>query len=106
MNINNLIAIPLEALVKPENSPIYADKNQLASMPPSYIVKAECDPMADEVELFHCLLKEAGAVTKLRMYEGMPHGFHAFHQLQAARDEMRETAGGLLWLMSLPRDLA
>ncbi|KAF9889639.1 hypothetical protein FE257_007147 [Aspergillus nanangensis] len=101
INLNGLIAIPVEDLIKPENSPIYASKEQLAGMPPTYIVQAECDPMADEVALFHSLLKEAGVVTRLQMYNGMPHGFHAFHQLEAARQEMKDTAAGLSWLLTL-----
>lgn len=33
--------------------------------------------------------------------QGMPHGFHAFHNLKVARDEMVDTAEGLKWLLSL-----
>jgi acetyl esterase/lipase len=62
-------------------------------MPPTYIVLASCDPMADEVELFHELLAESGVESTLKKYKGMPHGFHNFHGLQAAREEMKESAG-------------
>lgn len=72
-------------------------------MPPTYFVEAPCDPCADEVVLFADLLREAGVKVKVQSYQGMPHGFHAHHVLQAARDEMKDTAEGVEWMIELDR---
>jgi hypothetical protein len=49
IHLNKLIAIPIKELHKPYNFPIFASKEELARMPPTYIVEAACDLVVNEV---------------------------------------------------------
>ena len=100
-NLINLLAVPEREVTNAHNFPIFGSKEELSRMPPTYFVGAGCDPCIDELELFANLLREAGVTVKVRIYQGVPHGFHAHHVLQAARDEMNDTAEGVNWLIGL-----
>lgn len=98
-----LVPLPREAIVNPYNFPIFASNSELKDFPVSYIETAECDPLADEAALFAKKLKEARVPTMVKMYKGMPHGFHVHHILQAARDEMADLGAGLRWILEQTR---
>ena len=94
-----LVPLPREAIVDPYNFPIFASTAELKSFPPAYIETCECDPLADEAELFAKKLEDAGVPTIVKTYKGMPHGFHVHHVLQVARDEMVDLGAGLRWIL-------
>jgi acetyl esterase/lipase len=63
-DVMNILALPISDLTNPHDFPIFASPNELKErMPPTYIVLASCDPMANEVALFHKLLDESGVET-------------------------------------------
>ncbi|KAL5610614.1 hypothetical protein FOBRF1_006731 [Fusarium oxysporum] len=99
IQVEDLLKIPTAKHTDPWNFPIWADN--LEVMPPTYLVGAGCDPFADDVLLYSELLTKAGVPNKAKIYEGVPHGFHSYHELQEAKDEMQETAEGLKWLIQL-----
>lgn len=90
-----------EEATDPNNFSIFASTEQLKGLPPMYFVEAELCPCVDEIGILKDSLTKAGVTFKSAIYEGVPHGFHAFHSLKAARQEMVDTANGMKWLLSL-----
>ena len=83
-----------------EDFPIFASTIELSRMPPTHFVHATADPCADDILYFQRRLTEAGVEATVATYEGMPHGFHAYHVLSAARQEMKDTANALKKLIA------
>ena len=57
------------------------------------------DILKDDPLVFDMRLKKAGVRSKFRMYEGMPHWFHAFPQLKMSHVMLAETVEGIKWLI-------
>lgn len=55
--------------------------DDLAGMPPTLVVLAECDVLADEGRAFADALERAGVPVTLRTAEGVTHGFIRLHNL-------------------------
>ncbi|KAJ7803887.1 alpha/beta hydrolase fold-domain-containing protein [Mycena olivaceomarginata] len=71
------------------------------NLPPAYIQICGLDPLRDEALLYERLLREDGIKTKLDIYPGLPHGFHAFFpQLAASRKWDVDFRAGLGWLLA------
>ena len=66
----------------------------LSKFPPSYIVTAERDCFRDDGKVLDLRLRESGVRSKLDYYEGLPHYFHAFPGLSAAREMMDKAVEG------------
>jgi acetyl esterase/lipase len=77
---------PDEALWRePFASPLRGD---LSSFPPSCVVPAGIDPLYDDNVLFADALRRAGREVEVHDYEGMPHDFLLFPQLEPLTDVM------------------
>jgi len=62
-------ANPADPLVSP------IKRQNLAGLPPAFIVTAEYDPLRDEGEIYARKLADAGVPVKTHRYEGAGHGF-------------------------------
>ena len=62
-------------------------QTELASMPPTIVITAECDVLRDEGEAYAQRLSAAGVAVTARRVEGLPHGFIRLHNLVGAADD-------------------
>jgi len=70
---------------EPYCSPLRATEEQLARLPPSFVLVDEVDVLRDEGEAYAARLRAAGnAVTTVR-YDGIPHDFMMLNPLSATR---------------------
>ena len=99
--MNDFLKFPADIATNPHYFPINGTKAEIASLPPAYLVAAGCDPLCDDAVLLGKLLGEAGVQSKVKVWDGVPHGFHGFFFLEKAYDEMVDTANGMKWLLSL-----
>jgi acetyl esterase len=83
-----------EDRTNPWASPLLA--NDLAGLPPAFILTAECDPLRDEGEAYGRKLQAAGGHAEILEYKGMPHGFFSFAAaLEGGRRAMADSADRL-----------
>jgi acetyl esterase len=69
---------------EPLASPLRASDEQLAGLPPAFVIVDEADVLRDEGEAYAARLRAAGvAVTTVR-YNGIPHDFMMLNPLSAA----------------------
>ncbi|KAJ7899788.1 alpha/beta hydrolase fold-domain-containing protein [Mycena leptocephala] len=81
----------------PEASPLLLSHENL---PAAYMQVAGLDPLRDEGLLYARLLREHGMKTKLDVYPGVPHAFHAsFPQLSISRKWEADIRAGIMWLL-------
>ncbi|KAH7129574.1 Alpha/Beta hydrolase protein [Dactylonectria estremocensis] len=103
VDMYKLMTFPEGSLTDPWNFPVFASEEELARHPPIFITGAGCDPIIDDLYLFKDLLEKAGVPVQLKVHEGVPHGFHGFHMLKAAKEEMQDTPAGVKWLLGFSR---
>ncbi|KAF8257596.1 hypothetical protein EI94DRAFT_1629064, partial [Lactarius quietus] len=85
--------------IDPEISPILASSH--ANLPPTFFQICGLDPIRDEAFLYDRLLREAGCKTYVKVYPGLPHGFHAHYQtLKASEQYQFDVRTGLHWLLN------
>ena len=75
----------LERRGEPYASPLRAREEQLAELPPAFVIVDEADVLRDEGEAYAARLREAGvAVTTVR-YDGTTHDFMMLNPLSASQ---------------------
>ncbi|KAF7341799.1 Esterase/lipase/thioesterase [Mycena sanguinolenta] len=83
----------------PELSPLLADH---VGLPPLYIQICGLDPLRDEGLLYERVLREQDVRTKLDIYPGVPHGFHALWPgMTASKKWEEDVRAGVRWILAL-----
>ncbi len=78
----------------PDVSPLFAD--DLAGLPPAYVITAEYDPLRDEGRAYAEKLEAAGVAVEYVNYSTMIHGFFGFQALVNASGEAIRVTGEAL----------
>ncbi|HYH88833.1 MAG TPA: alpha/beta hydrolase fold domain-containing protein, partial [Solirubrobacteraceae bacterium] len=79
---------------QPDTSPLRAD--DLAGLPPTFVLTAEFDVLRDEGEALAGKLREAGVDVTHRRYDGTIHGFWRWMAgTEESRRAITETGGAL-----------
>ena len=77
-------------------SPLYAEDEDIADLPPVLVMTAEFDPLRDEGEAYARRLEQAGVSVRLKRYDGQIHGFFTLDAfLDAAKAAVDEAAAAL-----------
>jgi len=75
----------------PEASPLLADDEEFAGLPPSLVLVAGCDPLRDEGIAFARKLDASGVPVKLQVMENMIHGFLRFYNTDSKATALVES---------------
>ena len=67
----------------------------LQRLPAALVVTAGCDPLRDQGEAYAARLRDAGVEALTWRYDGMPHGFLGFKQLDDAKRALDEISAEL-----------
>ena len=74
----------------------------LRRLPAALVVTAGCDPLRDQGEAYAARLRDAGVEALTWRYDGMPHGFVGFRQLDDAKRALDEIAAELKRRLGAP----
>ncbi|KAK7755767.1 hypothetical protein SLS62_002380 [Diatrype stigma] len=69
----------------PTWNPGLVEEELLPYVPRTAVLVSGGDPLRDQGLLYATRLKEAGAKTKVHIFQGLPHGFYNFEQLSATK---------------------
>ncbi len=78
----------------PDLAPLLSDR--LATLPPTFVMTAEHDPLRDEGEHLARLLAEAGVPVVATRYLGQVHGFWRHEQVFAAADPLMQQVASFI----------
>lgn len=68
----------------------------LRALPPAFITAAGMDPLLDDSVTLHALMQSAGVASRLKIYDGVLHGFlHYSRMLDTANEAIDDTAQAL-----------
>jgi len=94
---NHYFSTP-DARFEPTASPLRASLQQLAELPPTLIITAECDVLRDEAEVFAGKLMQAGVQVTATRYLGTVHDFmvhNALAEMPATRAAVTQASAAL-----------
>lgn len=85
-------------LEHPDLAPLRSDDARLATLPPTLVTTAECDPLCDEGELLARRLADLGVAVTATRYLGQVHGFWRHRSVFDAADPLTAQVAGFLAL--------